>query len=92
MTENDGIGDTGIAQVLDRLVAAGATVRRLNRVHSGEDVNLWFVTRPDSQNEVQIETPPTGKGPYLVKGNFPGQRMVAVDEEEAVRVITEWLS
>jgi len=72
-------------------VCPRVNVRQLRVSHPGADDNgLWFFRQPDSEFEVQIESP-RGMCPFLIETNESGARSTSNSIEETVETLTKLL-
>lgn len=58
--------------------------------HPADDDNLWFI-KAEVDREVQLDSHPGGRPPFLIEGDLPGQRQEATEVSEAVDLILRWL-
>jgi|KBSMisStandDraft_5_1062788.scaffolds.fasta_scaffold732440_1 hypothetical protein len=66
--------------------------QRLPVVHPGaDDDGLWFFTRPDASNEVQIASP-SGRCPFLIEQKESDERRTGTTPEDVANTIQEWLA
>jgi hypothetical protein len=66
-------------------------VRQLSVSHPGaDDDGIWFFNRPDSEFEVQAESP-NGMCPFLIETDKSDTRVTANCIEEAVAIIANLL-
>ena len=83
---------TAIDVVLDdvRIRLPGVDVERLKVRWPSDDDNLWYIRW--NGREVQIESRPEGRAPFLIEGDGQSHRSETSDRMEAVDTIVEWLS
>lgn len=69
----------------------GVNVRQLKVSHPGaDDDGIWFFTQPQSEFEVQIESP-TGMCPFLIETDESDDQFTGGSIEETVQVLAELL-
>jgi hypothetical protein len=66
-------------------------IERVKVKWPADDDNLWYI-RSGGDSEVQIGCRPEGRGPFLIEGDDPRQRVEAAHADEAVDAILEWLT
>ncbi|GJF32689.1 hypothetical protein KNE206_53890 [Kitasatospora sp. NE20-6] len=66
----------------------GLRIERLSVTRSGDDDNVWFISRENGM-EVQLDSSSNGEPPFLLESDTARER---VDEVGlAVETLTEWL-
>ena len=65
------------------------TIDRLLVKYPADDNNLWFIKT--EADEVQIESHPDGRPPFLIEGDSPNQRRETAELDDAVGTILAWL-
>jgi hypothetical protein len=66
-------------------------IERLKVKHPADDDNVWFI-KTDGRFEVQLDSDPDGKPPFLIEGDLPDQRRETAKVEEATNLILNWLT
>ena len=66
------------------------SIERLAVKYPADDDNLWFI-KTGAQREVQLESHPDGRPPFLIEEDLPNQRHETSELAEAVDVIVAWL-
>ncbi|PHS10128.1 MAG: hypothetical protein COA78_11530 [Blastopirellula sp.] len=61
-------------------------VTQLNVTHEADDNGLWFITKPDSDAEIQLESS-SGNFPFLVESTNSNHRITATDVEATIQAI-----
>ena len=64
-------------------------VERLSVTHTGDDNNVWFITRPSRAVEVQLDSMPSGMPPFLLESDSGRSRTDEVST--AVTTLASWL-
>jgi hypothetical protein len=74
-------------------------IERFGATHPGEDDSLWSFSEGSAVEvaqrqaiEVQIETHPGGRPPFLIESTGHDERVTTSDVGEAIKVILEWLA
>ncbi|WP_146259318.1 hypothetical protein [Streptomyces tateyamensis] len=79
---------------VDEILAAlrdafpGLRIERLSVTRSGDDDNVWFISRKDGL-EVQLDSASNGEPPFLLESDTARER--ADEVGLAVETLTEWL-
>src|SRR5690606_4801797 len=80
---------------LDAIISALRTefpdlrVERLQVTHPADDDNVWFVSRPPLDGDIQIDTRPDGRPPFLIESDRG--RVSTHDVDEAAGLLRRWL-
>jgi hypothetical protein len=64
-------------------------VERLSVTHAGDDDNVWYISRPTCNVELQLDSMPNGLPPFLLESDTVRER--TDDVREAVELLTDWL-
>jgi hypothetical protein len=67
----------------------GLKVERLSVAHLADDNNVWFITETTRNIDVQLDSMPDGRPPFLLESDDARTR--ADDVSEAVEVLSGWL-
>jgi hypothetical protein len=80
-----------VGQVLGmvRSLLPAVRIERLQSKYPTDDDNVWFIK--SDETEVQIDTHPDGRPPFVIEGDLPGQRRETSGVSEAVELILGWL-
>ena len=65
-------------------------VEQLKVKFAADDDGIWFFNHPDSQFEVQLESP-YGRCPFLIETCEHDERIYAQTVDEAIEVLKSWL-
>ena len=82
---------------LDKLFQAIKTalpdvlIKQVETSHAGDDAGLWFVTHPNSNVEVNLESH-NGEFPFLIENSRNDTRVTTTDIEETVAALRWTLS
>ncbi len=81
-----------IDQIIQLVKRADPAVdfQQLTIKHPADDDGLWFVTRPECEFEVQIESS-TGMCPFMIETDESDTRITATSVSEAVMGLTKLL-
>ena len=82
-------GPVGLIVAAVRQVFPDLEVRRLAVTHAGDENNVWFITRPASSVELQLDSMPDGAPPFLLESDANRDR--TSDAEEAAHLMISWL-
>jgi hypothetical protein len=86
------MGDVDRVLELVRAAYPDVTCQQLRVLHPGaDDGGLWFFTRPDSSDEVQIESP-DGMCPFLIEHRASPERRTGATPEDVAKTLREWLA
>ncbi|GAA1788926.1 hypothetical protein GCM10009682_08730 [Luedemannella flava] len=67
----------------------GLQVVRLSVSHPADDDNVWFISLPPDGPELQLDSLPNGRPPFLLESDWA--RAQTADIEEAIEQLSEWL-
>ncbi|MEV4283231.1 hypothetical protein [Actinoplanes xinjiangensis] len=65
-------------------------IERLTVTRPADDDNVWFLRRPDIEDEWQIDCAPGGRPPFLIESDS-GRRVRTGDVGEAARTLVAGL-
>ena len=68
----------------------GLTIERLKVRNPNDDDNLWYLTLPPHNVELQMDAQPAGRPPFLLES--ADSQFVAQDVDAAIAKLAEWLS
>jgi hypothetical protein len=72
-----------------RQTFADLRVERLEVTHPADDDYLWFISRSSLDGEVQLESAPGGRPPFLLESDY--EREQTDDVDVAVGLLQQWL-
>ena len=75
---------------LMRGVCPAVKVEQLKVQHPGDDDGIWFFEQPNSEYEVQVESP-AGMCPFLIETDESDARFTAKSIDETVQILTRLL-
>jgi hypothetical protein len=64
-------------------------IERLSVTHAADDDNVWFISRPTCDVELQLNSMSNGFPPFLLESDTVRER--TDDVREAVELLTDWL-